>query len=65
VNIESPPSMYPSKKYCDLTGARAPYTDPKTKLRFADAPAYDALRRLSPEAVQLYLGLRRAAVVLK
>jgi INO80 complex subunit C len=57
--------MYPSKKWCDLSGAHAPYCDPKTKLRYADAAAFDAARRLSPEAVQLYLGLRRAAVVLK
>lgn len=57
--------MYPAKKYCDVTGQLARYTDPKTKLRYADAAAFDAVRRLPPEAVQLYLGLRRAAVVLK
>ncbi len=65
VNIEAPPSIYPAKKYCDLTGQPARYTDPKSKLRYADAAAFEALRRLPPDTVQLYLGLRRAAVVLK
>ena len=48
--------MYPAKKYCDITGQPARYTDPKTKLRYADATVFE---------VQRYLGLRRAAVVLK
>jgi len=65
VSIEAPPSTYPAKKYCDLTGLPARYTDPKTKLRYADAAAFEALRRLTPEQVQAYLALRRAAVVLK
>ena len=65
VSIEAPPSTYPAKKYCDLTGQPARYTDPKTKLRYADAAAFEALQRLSPEQVQATLALRRAAVVLK
>ena len=65
VSIEAPPSLYPPKRYCDLTGQPARYTDPVTKLRFADAAAFDAARRLPPDAVQRYLALRRAAVVLK
>jgi hypothetical protein len=32
---------------------------------YADAAAFEALRRLHPDTVQQYLGLRRAAVVLK
>ncbi|EKX46130.1 hypothetical protein GUITHDRAFT_152532, partial [Guillardia theta CCMP2712] len=31
-SIEAPPSILPSKKYCDLTGLGARYTDPQTKL---------------------------------
>ena len=65
VSVEAPPSAYPAKKFCDLTGQPARYTDPKTKLRYADAAAFAALRSLSPEQVQAYLALRRAAVVLK
>jgi INO80 complex subunit C len=29
--IEAPPSLLPAKKYCDLTGLEAKYTDPKTR----------------------------------
>jgi len=65
VNIEAPPSMYPPKKYCDITGQAAKYTDPLTKLHYADAAAFAAVRRLSPEAVQARLALRRAAFTLK
>ncbi len=65
VNIEAPPSTYPPKKFCDITGQVARYTDPKTKLQYADAAAFAAVRRLSPDAVQARLALRRAAVVLK
>lgn len=65
VNIEAPPSTYPTKKYCDLTGAPAKYTDPRTGLRYADAAAFEVARRLPPDTVQAYMGLRRAAVVLK
>jgi INO80 complex subunit C len=57
--------MYPAKKYCDITGQPARYTDPKTKLRYADATVFEVVRRLPPDTVQRYLGLRRAAVVLK
>lgn len=29
LSIEAPPPRYPPKKYCDMTGLEAPYTDPK------------------------------------
>ncbi|RHZ69819.1 hypothetical protein CDV55_107748 [Aspergillus turcosus] len=37
-NIESAPSLHPSQhtRYCDITGLPAPYTDPKTRLRYHD-----------------------------
>ncbi|MGV7354918.1 hypothetical protein PJM26_30990, partial [Mycobacterium kansasii] len=28
LNIESPPSMHPPKRLCDITGYEAPYVDP-------------------------------------
>ncbi|KAJ7558095.1 hypothetical protein O6H91_04G024700 [Diphasiastrum complanatum] len=65
MNIESPPSMYPSKKYCDITGFETPYTDPRTKLHFANAEVFKQIRALPNEYVQGYLALRNAAVVLK
>jgi len=65
VSIESSPSVHPCKKYCDLTGLVAPYRDPKTGLRYSSSDIYKLIKQLSDEHVQQYLGLRRAAVVLK
>lgn len=65
VNIESPPSMHPSKKICDITGYEAPYYDPRTNLRYANADIFKLIRSLPNEYVQRYLALRNAAVVLK
>lgn len=65
VNIEAPPSIYPAKKYCDITGFEAAYTDPKTRLRYASADLFPIVRSLSYEAVQQYLSVRNAQVILK
>ncbi|XP_042496963.1 INO80 complex subunit C-like [Macadamia integrifolia] len=65
VNIESPPSMYPSKKFCDITGFEAPYVDPRTNLRYANVDVFKRIRSLPNEYVQRYLALRNAAVVLR
>eukprot|EP00271_Cylindrocystis_brebissonii_P012962 TRINITY_DN32487_c0_g1_i1.p1 TRINITY_DN32487_c0_g1~~TRINITY_DN32487_c0_g1_i1.p1 ORF type:complete len:178 (-),score=25.48 TRINITY_DN32487_c0_g1_i1:229-762(-) len=64
-SIEAPPSMYPSRKYCDITGFEAPYSDPYTKLRYANADAFALARSLPPETVQGFLSLRKAQTVLK
>ncbi|XP_057510962.1 protein EIN6 ENHANCER-like [Actinidia eriantha] len=65
VNIESPPSMHPCKRICDITGFEAPYSDPRTNLRYANADVFKIIRSLPNEYVQTYLALRNAAVVLK
>ncbi|BBN00601.1 hypothetical protein Mp_2g00470 [Marchantia polymorpha subsp. ruderalis] len=65
VSIEAPPSMYPAKKYCDITGFEAPYTDPRTKLRYANADIFKRIRSLPDEFIQGYLALRNAAVIIK
>uniref|UniRef100_A0A803P8E6 Vps72/YL1 C-terminal domain-containing protein n=1 Tax=Cannabis sativa TaxID=3483 RepID=A0A803P8E6_CANSA len=65
VNIESPPSMHPCKKICDITGYEAPYSDPRTNLRYANAEVFKLIRSLPNEYVQRYLAQRNAAVVLK
>lgn len=65
VNIESPPSMHPCKRICDITGFEAPYYDPRTNLRYANAEVFKLVRSLPNEYVQRYLALRNAAVVLK
>lgn len=65
VNIEAPPSVLPPKKYCDITGYEAPYTDPGTRLRYASAPLFPLIRSLPNETVQAFLAVRGAQVVLK
>ncbi|KAG5253461.1 chromatin-remodeling complex [Salix suchowensis] len=53
VNIESPPSMHPPLRICDITG-------------FEDQPPLSKLVRSLPnDHVQRYLALRNAAVTLK
>ena len=34
-SLEAPPSFTPAKKYSDLSGLEAAYTDPQTKLHYA------------------------------
>ncbi|PWN27725.1 hypothetical protein BDZ90DRAFT_220149, partial [Jaminaea rosea] len=58
LNIEAPPSLRPAKKYCDVTGLLAPYTDPKTGLRYHSAEIYEVLKTFGPGVDQAYLGLR-------
>ncbi|KAI9092190.1 YL1 nuclear protein C-terminal domain-containing protein [Phlyctochytrium arcticum] len=64
-NIEAPPSFIPQKKYCDITGLEAPYTDPKTRLRYHNSDVYQFIRTLQPPHIQSYLELRNAAVNLR
>lgn len=66
-NIESAPSLHPAhqKHYCDITGLPAPYTDPKTRLRYHNKEVFDVARTLSQGMVENYLEARGAHVVLK
>ncbi|ORX72109.1 hypothetical protein DL89DRAFT_291344 [Linderina pennispora] len=64
-SVDAPPSLMPQKKYCDLTGLPAKYTDPKTNFRYCSAEVYQILKTLPPGAEQQYLALRNANVVLK
>lgn len=66
-NIESAPSLHPAhqKHYCDITGLPAPYTDPKTKLRYHNKEVFEILRTLQQGQVESYLEARGAHVVLK
>ncbi|XP_064486181.1 INO80 complex subunit C-like [Ornithodoros turicata] len=61
-SLEAPPSLKPAKKYSDISGLPAKYTDPQTKLRYSNAEEYAKLRLLSPDQVNGYLILRRATL---
>ncbi|KAK3822591.1 MAG: ino eighty subunit 6, partial [Benniella sp.] len=65
INVYALPSMTPQKKYCDITGLEAKYTDPKTRLRYHSTEVYQLIKNQPIGVVQRYLGLRNAAVVLK
>lgn len=66
-NIESAPSLHPSSQrhYCDITGLLAPYTDPKTRLRYHNGEIFAVLRTLGPGLSESYLAARGAHTVLK
>ena len=66
-NIESAPSLHPGhqKHYCDITGLPAPYTDPKTRLRYHNAELFQVVRSLPQGVAEKYLEARGAHVVLK
>lgn len=64
-NIESAPSLAHSKHYCDITGLPAPYTDPKTRLRYHNKEVFAVVRSLGQGVAEGYLEARGAHVVLK
>lgn len=64
-NIEAPPTLGHPKKYCDITGLPAPYTDPKTRLRYHNAEVFAVVRNLGPGVAEQYLEARGAHTVLK
>ncbi|KAK4684899.1 INO80 complex subunit C, partial [Tremellales sp. Uapishka_1] len=61
----APPSLLPAKKYCDITGLHAAYTDPKTKLRYKGLEVWGVVRNLGPGGDQAYLSMRNAQTSLK
>lgn len=66
-NIEAAPSFHPSsqKKYCDITGLPAPYTDPKTRLRYHNKELYGTIRTMPQNVYEAYLAARGAHTILK
>lgn len=64
-NIEATPSLLPAKKYCDITGLEAGYTDPRTKLRYHNKEVYEVVKGMSIDHAQSFLALRNSQIVLK
>lgn len=64
-SIESAPSLAHSKHYCDITGLPAPYTDPKTRLRYHNSEVFGIIRNLGPGVAEQYLEARGAHTILK
>lgn len=49
------------RKYCDITGFEAKYTDPKTKLRYYNSKVFAMIRNLNDNSIEEYLSLRNAS----
>nr|XP_023900335.1 chromatin-remodeling complex subunit IES6-like [Quercus suber]POE50690.1 chromatin-remodeling complex subunit ies6 [Quercus suber] len=64
-SIAAAPSLKPKKKYCDITGLPAKYTDPKTGLFYHNAEIYKIVKALNTSQVQEYLAIRGANTILK
>lgn len=62
-SIDAPPSLKPAKKYSDISGLPANYTDPQTKLRFASSEEFSYIRLLPTDVVTGYLALRKATCI--
>jgi INO80 complex subunit C len=65
MNIESAPTLAPTKHYCDITGLPAPYTDPKTRLRYHNKEIFGVVRTLGQGVAEQYLEARGAHTILK
>jgi INO80 complex subunit C len=64
-NIESAPSLAPQRRYCDITGLAAPYTDPKTRLRYHNMEVFGAIRNFQQGVAEQYLEMRGAHTILR
>ncbi|KAF4607476.1 pumilio domain member 6 [Pleurotus pulmonarius] len=64
-SIEAPPSFLPQKRYCDITGLEAPYTDPATGLRYHDKSVYELIKTLSTSSAKDYLSARGVNSIVK
>ncbi|XP_055320394.1 INO80 complex subunit C [Sitodiplosis mosellana] len=62
-SINAPPSFLPAKKYSDISGLIAPYTDPQTKLNFHNAEEFVTVRSLPSDLTAGYLSLRGASSI--
>ncbi|KAJ8935894.1 hypothetical protein NQ318_016227 [Aromia moschata] len=61
--INAPPSFKPPEKFSDLSGLPAPYTDPQTRLRFANKDEYATIIDLPMDITAGYLALRGATSI--
>ncbi len=64
VSVRAPASLWPSVRYCDLTGLPTQFTDPKTKLHFLDSATFQRIRQLSQDAINGILAKRGADISL-
>ena len=61
--IDAPPPLKPIKKYSDISGLPAKYTDPLTGMHYTNSQEFETIRTLSTSTVQNYLALRGKATI--
>ncbi|KAH9503292.1 INO80 complex subunit C [Bulinus truncatus] len=59
-SIDAPPSFRPAKKYSDISGLEAKYTDPQTKMRYTNTDEYRRVKLLPSDIIAGCLQLRKA-----
>lgn len=65
-NVNAPPSIRPSKKYCDITGLKGNYKSPVNNIRYHNSEIYQLIvKPMTPGVDQEYLKLRGDNFVLK
>ncbi|XP_055599643.1 INO80 complex subunit C-like [Uranotaenia lowii] len=62
-SINAPPSFVPAKKYSDISGLIAPYTDPHSKLQYHNSEEFQTVRSLPMDLTAGYLALRGASSI--
>lgn len=62
-SLTPPPSFRPPKKYSDISGLIAVYTDPQTKLHYHNAEEFHTIRTMPGDLVAGYLSLRGASSI--
>lgn len=62
-SVNAPPSFKPNKKYSDISGLLAPYTDPYSKLLYANTEEYSTIQSLPMDISAGYLQLRGASSI--
>lgn len=62
-SLNAPPSFRPPKKYSDISGLIAPYTDPQSKLHYHNAEEFVTARNLPSDLTAGYLALRGASSI--
>ncbi|KNE60770.1 hypothetical protein AMAG_06128 [Allomyces macrogynus ATCC 38327] len=63
-SIRAAPSVRPNRKYCDVTGLPANYTDPVSGLHYYDKEVYQYIKGLSSGALQQYMRLRNKSIII-
>ena len=63
--LRAPPSILPTRKYCDITGLPAKYTHPNTNIRYANATLYQYINASNIDVIHTLLDIRGVQRIIK